>query len=523
MSEIALPIAGVSPGLALPGRLCSDERLAKLVSGGSERALAMLYERHHQALYRYCRSILRDHDDAQDALQSTMTRAFAALRSRERELAVRPWLFRIAHNEAVSILRRRRPNDCLADEHLPSDVSVERTVDQRERLQLLVADLNALPVRQRAALLMRELSGLPIEEIAIALSVSTGVAKQTIFEARGSLHELAEGRAMECETVRRAISDGDRRVLRGRRIGAHLRGCAGCRDFRALIDTRTADLRALAPPLPAAAATATLVRVLAPAGSGGGHVTGAAAASASALGNHASASLLVKGLAGAAVLAAASAGTIHLVRDPAKHENTSAAVASRLAVEPTSAAAYTSATPGATPTAAVSPPLATHAITLADAAHAHTGPGFGHAAFASIGARSVASDPLPSAATPAVGEGKTGPYHVQGGASGGAGRGSRKGQAAPREPKGSGSHRSSKPAGPASSSRPHGPSHSGKPRGSSHEDSPRRGGGGDGHTPRGQQAPVGQQPANGEHGNEAHQPTNASGTPPEKQHGNSGK
>ncbi len=92
MSEIALPIARVSPGLGLPGRFSSDERLARLASGGSERALTVLYERHHQALYRYCRSIVRDHDDAQDALQSTMTHAFMALRSSERDLAVRPWL-----------------------------------------------------------------------------------------------------------------------------------------------------------------------------------------------------------------------------------------------------------------------------------------------------------------------------------------------------------------------------------------------------------------------------------------------
>lgn len=521
MSEIALPIAGVPRGLQLPGRFLSDERLARLASAGNEGALALLYERHHQALYRYCRSIVHDHDDAQDALQSTMTHAYVALRSSERDLAVRPWLFAIAHNEAVSILRKRRPDDCLVEEHLPSDTSVEGALEQRERLRTLVADLQALPVRQRAVLLMRELSGLPIEEIAQALSVSPGAAKQTLFEARGSLHELAEGRAMECETVRRAISDGDRRVLRGRRICSHLRGCAGCRDFRALIDTRTADLRALAPSLPASAASATLARLLAD-GAGRGHAGGAAAASGAGLGSHASASLIAKGLASAAILAAASAGTLHLVREPAKHTHTSAAV-SPVAVEPTGAVAgRTGATQGDAPSATVALPSGRHSIATAAAAHAHTGSG--HGVLVSTGARSEASrSPKPSA-TPAVGEGKTGSGHTHGGASGGVGRGSRKGQAAPREPKGSRrSHRSSEPTGPASPSRPHDPSHSGKPRGSSHEDSPRRDGGGNGHTPRDHQAPVGQQPAGGEKGNAVHQPAKAPGTSPEKQHGNSDK
>src|ERR1700759_5232362 len=71
-------------------------------------SMARLYHRHHQELYRYCRSILRHEQDAQDALQSTFEKAFAALSDPTREIDPRPFLFRIAHNEAISILRRRR-------------------------------------------------------------------------------------------------------------------------------------------------------------------------------------------------------------------------------------------------------------------------------------------------------------------------------------------------------------------------------------------------------------------------------
>jgi RNA polymerase sigma factor (sigma-70 family) len=493
MSDIALPIAGV-PRLPLPGRLCSDERLARLASAGSARALAVMYERHHQALYRYCRSIVRNHDDAQDALQSTMMRAFAALQASERDLAVRPWLFRIAHNEAVSILRKRRPEDSLVDEHEPSDISVERTVDQRERLSMLVADLKALPERQRAALLMRELSGLLIEEIAQALSVSPGVAKQTVFEARSSLHELGEGRAMECETVRRAISDGDGRVLRARRMRAHLRRCAGCRDFRALIDTRTADLRALVPPLPAAAATATLARVLAH-GVGGGHAGGAAAASTAALGNHAAASLVVKGLVGAAVLVAATAGTLHLTRGPAKHEHTPTVVAP-VAVERTGAVGRTSGAHGNTRPAAVPLTPSARSIAAARAAHGHAGPG--HGTLVPTGIQFEASPTMQSPARPAGGEGKTSSRHIHGNASG---------KVAPQGPKRSRSHRPSKPVGPSTTPQPQGPH--GKSRGPYNEGGASKSVDGNSHTPQAHQAPAGQPPATGGKGNEAHQPTPA--------------
>jgi RNA polymerase sigma factor (sigma-70 family) len=302
MGGYALPIPS-RPAPLSAGRHTSDERLARLVANGSARAFALLYQRHHQALYRYCRLILRDEHEAQDALQSAMTRAFVALRARERELAVRPWLFRIAHNEAVSILRRRRPTTPLTEALEPAELTVERTLEGRERLAALLADLQALTERQRAALVMRELSGLSIEELAGALATTPGAAKQLLFEARGALHDFAEGRAMECERIREAISADDGRALRGRKLRAHLRACADCREFRAAIAARGADLRALAPPLAGLPAAALLGRVLAH-GAAGAHAGGLAIGSGAAAGGSAGASAL-----GTSSLSTSSLGT----------------------------------------------------------------------------------------------------------------------------------------------------------------------------------------------------------------------
>jgi len=286
---------------------------------GSARAFAVLYRRHHQALYRYCRSIVHDEDDAQDALQSAMMRALGALQARKRDVAVRPWLFRIVHNEAVSLLRRRRSHLSLVEGLEPVNGGLERTVEQRERFAGLIADLQCLAERQRAALVMRELSGLSIEEIAAALSTSPGAAKQAVFEARCALQEFEQGRAMECEVVRRAISDGDGRVLRARKIRAHLRACTGCRDFELMISTRTAELHALAPALPAVAASAMLARLLAH-GTGGGHAGVAAAGSGTAFASHAAVSVTLKALAGVAIVGAATAGAVHIASSPNRHQ-----------------------------------------------------------------------------------------------------------------------------------------------------------------------------------------------------------
>ncbi|MDA0164386.1 sigma-70 family RNA polymerase sigma factor [Solirubrobacter ginsenosidimutans] len=228
---------------------------------GDAAAFAELYERHHQALYRYCGSILHHEQDAQDALQSTMTRAFAALRDEPRDFELRPWLFRIAHNEAISLLRRRRPTDEI-DELRTTEASVEDQVCLRADLEVLRLDLQALTERQRAALVLRELNGLSHREIAEALECTPNAVKQSIFEARTRLLYAREGREMECETVRRALSDGDGRVLRSGRMRAHLRSCSSCRAFQQALVDRPRELALLAPPMPVAASAALLASLL---------------------------------------------------------------------------------------------------------------------------------------------------------------------------------------------------------------------------------------------------------------------
>lgn len=287
--------------------LLGDERLARLAAAGHARAFAVVYERHHQAIYRYCRSILRHDADAQDAVQSTFAAAFAALARGQRDAPIRPWLFRIAHNESVSALRRRRPTAELAAASNASSASVEDQVAERAELHTLLGDLRKLTEQQRSALVMRELSGLSHEEIAIALGTSVGAAKQTIYEARRSLFEFAEGRDMDCDEIRKTVSDADGRALRSRRVRAHLRECSPCRSFAEAIPARRADLRALAPAMPMLAAVGVLEQI---AGTTAGHAVGGGAAglAGAAVGKTAGAALTANALAGAAVVASATIG-----------------------------------------------------------------------------------------------------------------------------------------------------------------------------------------------------------------------
>ena len=277
-----------------------DERLARRAAAGDERAFAALFRRYHQGLYRFCLAILASPEDAEDALQSTMVKALRALPGEERPIQIKPWLYRVAHNESIDLLRRRRESGELDAEQAAPGAGLAEEAATRERLRRLLTDLGELPERQRGALVMRELSGLGFEEIAAALGTSPAVARQTLYEARLSLRQMDEGREMSCQSVTRALSDGDGRVLRRRDVRAHLRSCAACREFRAQIRGRERDLGALSP-LPAAGAAALLHGLL---GGGGGSGGGLAAALGGGAAKSVGASALLKGAATVAVIAA---------------------------------------------------------------------------------------------------------------------------------------------------------------------------------------------------------------------------
>ncbi len=281
-------------------RLFSDERLAARAAANDKRSFAEIYRRYGQDLYRFCLSIVGNPEDAGDALQNTMAKALKALPGEERQIRLRPWLYRVAHNESVELLRRRRETVEFADDLAAPGGGPAETAAQRERLSQLLCDLAELPERQRSMLTMRELAGLEFDQIGEAFGTSPAVVRQTIYEARLSLRQLAEGREMGCEEVTRLLSDADGRVRRRRNVQAHLRACPDCRAFAQAIEERRHNLASLAP-LPAVASAGILQAVL-----GGGHAAGGTAAGtavAAGTGKVAASSVLAKSVATVAVAA----------------------------------------------------------------------------------------------------------------------------------------------------------------------------------------------------------------------------
>ena len=258
--------------------MLSDDRLAKEAAAGDLGAFEAIFRRYQDDLYRFCVGILREPQDAQDAVQNTMFKAMRALPGERREMQLKPWLYRIAHNEAVELRRRERPAEELAETVDIAAAGTEERAEDNGRLQTLLADIADLPERQRASLVMREVNGLGFGEIGAALGTSPGAVRQALYEARRGLAEMDHGRDMQCDLAARMMSDADGRP-RDRGVRAHLRDCTLCRRVQAEIRGRGRTLAAISP-MPAIAAVGALKAALGSGAAAGG--SGAAAAAAAA-------------------------------------------------------------------------------------------------------------------------------------------------------------------------------------------------------------------------------------------------
>ena len=168
--------------------------------------------------------------DADDAVQNTFIKAHDGLRAGDHVLAVRPWLYRIAHNEAISLMRRRRPAAELVATVPDHAHGPAETVAVREEVRAVLHAIGELPDRSRDAFLLREVGGMRHAEVAEVLGTSPGTARQAVFEARVALQDDRAGRDASCHAIREEISARERRRA-SRTVRGHLRSCTSCRDW----------------------------------------------------------------------------------------------------------------------------------------------------------------------------------------------------------------------------------------------------------------------------------------------------
>lgn len=219
----------------------SDSDIVAMIVAGDPAGLAAAYDKYASDLYGYCRSLLRDQNDAADAVQDTYVIAASKLdRLREPE-RLRSWLFAVARNECLHRLKSRRTAAPLADAPEPADDSVDvgGEAERAETVALVRAAVGGLNDGERDVI-NQLWHGLDVPEVAAVLGVSRNHAHALFSRAREQLEAsvgvLLVGRAgrADCATLDDLLGDWDGRVtvLLRKRVGRHIDRCKVCSDRR---------------------------------------------------------------------------------------------------------------------------------------------------------------------------------------------------------------------------------------------------------------------------------------------------
>jgi RNA polymerase sigma-70 factor (ECF subfamily) len=179
----------------------SEEELVARAGARDPAAIAAITAQHNRRLFRVARSILRDDDAAEDALQAAYLKAFVALPSFRGEASLGTWLTRIVINEANGLRRDRRTRQGL-DRQRPGATSLsypqavtvdpEKGLAQHQIRVLLEQAIDRLPERLRLVLVARVLEDMDVEETAVALAITPATVKTRLHRARAALRAELE-------------------------------------------------------------------------------------------------------------------------------------------------------------------------------------------------------------------------------------------------------------------------------------------------------------------------------------------
>ena len=167
--------------------------LIEQAQNGDRNAYGELVRRHYQGVVRVVLRMCADPGLAEDAAQEAFTRAWLNLPSFEPRACLRNWLYRIAINAALDVLRRK-PEESLTDEQgqmiSENAPDPETILIEKEQAMDIQLALQSLPEAARSALVLREYGGLSYQEIAGVLEVPVGTVMSRLNYARTRLREI---------------------------------------------------------------------------------------------------------------------------------------------------------------------------------------------------------------------------------------------------------------------------------------------------------------------------------------------
>ncbi len=169
-----------------------DEDLLTRLRGGDRTALAQLYTRYRVRLYGYCLRLVGSSVEAEDAVHETFLKISDGALSLTAIGAFKTWLFRIARNEALMIVRRNHGHPSVEPDGLMDETTPLQILVAKDQTEVVRNGLGRLRVEYRDALLLREFEGLSYAEIALVTDSTVDAVKSRIFKARKALQRDLE-------------------------------------------------------------------------------------------------------------------------------------------------------------------------------------------------------------------------------------------------------------------------------------------------------------------------------------------
>ncbi len=178
----------------------------KALQQGDSEEFSRLVDTYSSKIYRLAIKMLNQQQDAEDVLQETFVKAYRGLKTFDGRSKLSTWLFRIATNEALMVIRRKRPEIVSIDEPIETEEGEQDPVqivdwcclpesellseESRERLD---AAVQKLPERLRVVFILRDINDLSTHETAEVLSLSDTAVKTRLSRARLRLREELSG------------------------------------------------------------------------------------------------------------------------------------------------------------------------------------------------------------------------------------------------------------------------------------------------------------------------------------------
>ncbi len=183
-----------------------DSRLIHKALAGDNTAFRKLMDKYHDPIYSFVWKMIHDRSQVEDLTQEAFIKAFASLKNFNEEYAFSTWLYKIATNNCIDYIRKRKLLTFSIDKPIESkdgsysfeipdhSYAADRDIIASQRSNLLGQAIQKLPEKYRRVIHLRHVEERSYEEIAKALKLPVGTVKAHIFRAREMLYKYLKGK-----------------------------------------------------------------------------------------------------------------------------------------------------------------------------------------------------------------------------------------------------------------------------------------------------------------------------------------